>query len=228
LAVKLRLTRRGKKKQPFYRIVAADSRTARDGKYLEKIGLYNPLPDPAEVLIDEEKAFYWLNQGAVPSDTVKNLLSKKGIILKWSLKKKGLDETKVEEEFRKWETIQLEEQKKKEALEAQLLREDEEKKAAEEKDKKEETPAAVEEPAAEKVEPVEIEDKVEEKPEATETEEKVEVKENVEPVSEQEVTETKVDNNETGDEQPVVEDVDAKSEENISTSEDETKKKEDS
>ncbi len=122
MAVKLRLTRRGKKKQPFYRIVAIDSRTARDGKYIEKIGYYNPLPERAEILIDEEKAFYWLNQGAIPTDTVKNLFSQKGIILKWTLKKKGLDEAKVQEEINKWEVIQLEKQRKREASAAQAER----------------------------------------------------------------------------------------------------------
>ena len=125
MAVKLRLTRRGKKKQPFYRIVATDSRTARDGKYIEKIGYYNPLPEPAEILIDEEKSFYWLDQGALPTDTVKNLLSQKGIILKWSLMRKGLDEATIQNELKKWEAVRLEQMRKKEALIAQAQREKE-------------------------------------------------------------------------------------------------------
>ena len=123
LAVKLRLTRMGKKKQPFYRIVATDSRTRRDGKYIEKIGYYNPITEPSEVVIDEEKAFYWLKNGAIPSNTVKDLFSKKGIMLKWHLMSLGLDEPKIEEEFKKWEVLQLEKQKRKEALEAQAKRE---------------------------------------------------------------------------------------------------------
>ena len=123
MAVKLRLTRLGKKKQPFYRIVAVDSRTRRDGKYIEKVGHYNPLPDPAEVLVDEEKVIQWLKKGATPSDTVKNLLTKKGILLKWDLIKRGCDQAKIEEEFKKWELIQLENQKKAEALKAQSKRE---------------------------------------------------------------------------------------------------------
>ncbi len=123
MAVKLRLTRLGKKKQPFYRIVAVDSRTRRDGKYIEKVGHYNPLPDPAEVLLDEEKVIQWLKKGATPSDTVKNLLTKKGILLKWDLIKRGCDKAKVEEEFKKWELLQLENQKKIEALKAQTERE---------------------------------------------------------------------------------------------------------
>jgi len=115
LAVKLRLTRRGKKKQPFYRIVAADSRGARDGKYIEKIGHYNPLTQPADIVIDEEKAFYWLNNGAIPTDTVKSLFSQAGIMIKWGLMKQGVDENRVEEELKKWEVLQIERRKKQEA-----------------------------------------------------------------------------------------------------------------
>ncbi|OQX87266.1 30S ribosomal protein S16, partial [candidate division KSB1 bacterium 4484_87] len=119
MAVKLRLTRRGKKKQPFYRIVAIDSRAKRDGKYIDKLGHYNPLTNPADVLIDEEKVLYWLKNGAIPTDTVKNLLSKNGLWMKWSLMKQGADEKKIEEEMKKWEVLQLERQKRQEALEAQ-------------------------------------------------------------------------------------------------------------
>ncbi len=113
----------GKKKQPFYRIVAADSRTRRNGKYIEKIGHYNPLMNPAEVVIDEEKAFYWLKNGAIPTETVKSLFSQKGIMLKWHYMRDGHDETKVEEEYKKWELLQLERQKREEALAAQAKRE---------------------------------------------------------------------------------------------------------
>lgn len=79
MAVKLRLQRHGSKKRPFYRLVAADSRTKRDGKYLEIIGTYNPTTDPAEVKIDVEKAEKWLSEGAQPTDTVKNLFKNAGI-----------------------------------------------------------------------------------------------------------------------------------------------------
>lgn len=84
MAVKLRLKRGGSKQRPCYRIVAADSRNARDGRFIETIGTYNPIPQNYEVTIDEEKALYWLNNGAQPTDTVKNLLSKKGIIKKYA------------------------------------------------------------------------------------------------------------------------------------------------
>lgn len=79
MAVKIRLQRHGSKKRPFYRLVAADSRAKRDGRFLEIIGTYNPLTDPATVNIDQEKAEKWLNEGAQITDTVKNLFAKAGI-----------------------------------------------------------------------------------------------------------------------------------------------------
>ena len=79
MAVKIRLQRFGAKKRPFYRIVAADSRNKRDGRYLEIIGTYNPLTEPASVKIDEAKAQKWLQEGAQVTDTVKNLFTKAGI-----------------------------------------------------------------------------------------------------------------------------------------------------
>jgi len=129
LPVKLRLTRMGKKKQPFYRIVAADSRTRRDGKYLEKIGHYNPLTDPADIVINEERAFYWLKNGAIPTDTVRSLFSRKGIMLKWHLMRAGYDQARMEEEIKKWELLQLEKRKRAEALAAQRLKKQEAKPA---------------------------------------------------------------------------------------------------
>ena len=79
MAVKLRLKRMGSKQKPFYRIVAADSRSPRDGRFIETVGTYNPIKKPAELSIDEEKALKWLNNGAIPTDTVKNLFTQKGI-----------------------------------------------------------------------------------------------------------------------------------------------------
>ena len=87
MAVKLRLLRMGAKKKPFYRIVAADSRTKRDGKYIELIGTYNPVKEPAEINIKEEVALKWLNDGAIPTDTVKSLFRKEGINEKFHLSK---------------------------------------------------------------------------------------------------------------------------------------------
>ena len=89
MAVKIRLTRMGATKRPSYRIVATDSRSPRDGKYLEQIGFYNPLTNPAEIKVNEEVALKWLKTGAQPSDTVKNLLSKAGIMKKFAEEKQG-------------------------------------------------------------------------------------------------------------------------------------------
>jgi small subunit ribosomal protein S16 len=80
MSVKIRLKRMGAKKAPFYRVVVADSRAPRDGKFIEEIGYYNPITEPAEVKIDAEKAKKWLGTGAQPSDTVRKLLKKSGII----------------------------------------------------------------------------------------------------------------------------------------------------
>ncbi len=89
MAVKLRLKRMGAKKAPFYRLVVADSRSPRDGRFIDTVGTYNPLTTPAEVKIDEEKAIKWLNNGAIPTDTVKNLFSKAGIMEKYHNSKQG-------------------------------------------------------------------------------------------------------------------------------------------
>ena len=83
MAVKLRLRRMGAKKRPFYRILAADTRSPRDGKFIEEIGYYNPIETPAVVKIDEEKALSWLHNGAIPTDTVRDLLSREGIMKKF-------------------------------------------------------------------------------------------------------------------------------------------------
>ncbi|HYF83121.1 MAG TPA: 30S ribosomal protein S16 [Clostridia bacterium] len=80
MSVKIRLKRMGAKKSPFYRLVVADSRSPRDGKFIEEIGYYNPITEPAEIKIDAEKAKKWLDNGAQPSDTVRKLLKKNGII----------------------------------------------------------------------------------------------------------------------------------------------------
>ena len=84
MAVKIRLKRMGAKKAPFYRIVVADSRSPRDGKFIESIGYYDPVTTPANVKIDEEKAMKWMGDGAQPTDTVKNLFSKQGIMKKFA------------------------------------------------------------------------------------------------------------------------------------------------
>lgn len=90
MAVKLRLKRMGSKQKPFYRIVAADARSPRDGRFIETVGTYNPIKVPAEVKVNEELALKWLNNGAIPTDTVRSILSKEGIMAKYAeLKKAG-------------------------------------------------------------------------------------------------------------------------------------------
>lgn len=106
MSVKIRLQRRGKKGRPFYWIVAADSRAKRDGKYLEKLGAYNPTTIPAVISIDVDKALKWLENGAQPTDTARAILSYKGVLFKKHLKggvaKGAITEEQAEERFNAW------------------------------------------------------------------------------------------------------------------------------
>ena len=83
MSVKIRLKRMGSKKRPFYRIVVADSRSPRDGRFIETVGTYNPLTEPEQVTLKEEAIMNWLSNGAQPSDTVRNMLSKQGVMKKF-------------------------------------------------------------------------------------------------------------------------------------------------
>lgn len=89
MAVKIRLKRMGAKKAPFYRIVVADSRSPRDGKFIEKLGTYNPLTDPAEIKADGELTKKWLRNGAIPTDTVRSILSKAGVLEEYHKERQG-------------------------------------------------------------------------------------------------------------------------------------------
>lgn len=133
MAVKLRLRRMGKKKQPIYKIVAADSRSPRDGKFLEAVGLYNPLTEPHTIDLKEDRIEYWLGVGAQPTDTVRSLLRQKGITLKNELKRKGLAEDKIEAELENWE------KKREEGAKAKADKKKKKELAAKEKAKEEET-----------------------------------------------------------------------------------------
>ena len=108
MPVKIRLQRHGSKKRPFYFIVIADARSPRDGKFIQKIGTYNPTTVPATVQIDRQKSLDWLNKGAQPTDTVRRILSFKGVLyLKHLLRGVGLglfDEAAAMEKFTKWST----------------------------------------------------------------------------------------------------------------------------
>ncbi len=88
MAVKLRLKRMGAKQKPFYRIVAADSRSPRDGRFIETVGTYNPIKKEVEINVNEERALYWLNNGAEPTETVRSLLANVGVMKKFAEVKK--------------------------------------------------------------------------------------------------------------------------------------------
>jgi small subunit ribosomal protein S16 len=106
MAVKIRLARHGKKGYPFYHIIAASSRAPRDGRFIEKLGTYDPNTNPATIKLDSDRALYWLNVGALPTDTCRVILSVKGVLLKKHLlegvKKGALTEEAAEEKFNAW------------------------------------------------------------------------------------------------------------------------------
>lgn len=105
--VKLRLARSGRKKLPVYRIVAADSRSRRDGRFIEVVGQYSPKEQPAKLSLKESRIMHWLRVGAQPTDTVRSLLSNQGVLLKWHLEKKGKDAATIATEVQKWEAAQI-------------------------------------------------------------------------------------------------------------------------
>ncbi len=106
MAVKIRLARKGRKKKAFYHIVVADSRSPRDGRYIEKIGSYNPVTNPATIELDFDKALGWLQNGALPTDTCRAILSYKGVMMKKHLlegvKKGAFDEAEATKRFEEW------------------------------------------------------------------------------------------------------------------------------
>ena len=111
MATKLRLQRRGRKNYAFYQIIVADSRAPRDGKYIERIGSYNPNTHPATITLDFDRALYWLQTGAQPTDTVRNILSQEGVLMKKHLlggvAKGAFDEAEVEKKFEAWKNSKL-------------------------------------------------------------------------------------------------------------------------
>jgi small subunit ribosomal protein S16 len=106
MAVKIRLARKGRKKKAYYHIVVADSRSPRDGRYIEKIGSYNPITNPASIELDFDKALVWLQNGAQPTDTCRAILSYKGVLIKKHLlegvKKGAFDEAEADRRFNDW------------------------------------------------------------------------------------------------------------------------------
>jgi small subunit ribosomal protein S16 len=188
----------GKKKQPFYRIVAIDSRASRDGKYLENIGYYNPLPNQIDLNVKTDRALYWLQYGAQPSDTVKSLLRRKGVMFRFDLLKRGKSEEEIEQEFKKWEVLQEERMKRLEAatIQAGKKKKEEKKKPEEDQPKVEKSAGAgdIKKPVEEVDEKIQeqVEEKSQDKVEE-QTEEKSEepVQEQSEEATEQQTEEIK-------------------------------------
>ncbi len=106
MAVRLRLRRIGKKKMPMYQIVAADSRTARNGRFLEVVGRYEPQREPLVIETKETRVFHWLKNGARPTDTVRSLFQRNGLWLKWDLTRRGKDDTTIAAAMEKWQLAQ--------------------------------------------------------------------------------------------------------------------------
>lgn len=131
MSVKIRLARHGHKAHAFYHIVVANAKAPRDGKFIEKIGSYNPNTNPATVVLDVDLAVKWLNNGAQPTDTVRSILSKEGALLKKHLlegvKKGAFDEAKAEEKFNAWK--QQKEEAKQKAAQSASAKKAEDKKA---------------------------------------------------------------------------------------------------
>ena len=130
MPAKIRLQRHGKKGQPFYHIVVADSRAPRDGKFIEKLGTYNPLTNPAQINIKFDRALYWYSVGAQPTDTARSLLSKTGVMMKYHLmrgvQKGAMTEEQAEIKFQNW-------MKEKEAKAVGIVKANEEKARGEKK-----------------------------------------------------------------------------------------------
>lgn len=144
MAVRLRLRRVGKKKMPFYHIVAADSRAARNGKFIEVIGRYDPLKNPMVITTKDERVFHWLRHGALPTDTVRSLLQRTGLWMKWSMTKKGMDDAAIATEMEKWQMAQAEKRQRDEARKARRV---EARRKAKKGGEAEAAPAAAAEPA---------------------------------------------------------------------------------
>jgi len=102
------LRRAGKKKNPIYKIVVADIRSPRDGRFIEAVGQYDPNMNPILLTLKDERIFYWLKKGAQPTDTVRSLLQRKGLWLRWTLEKRGVDEAKAQSIIERWQMQQVE------------------------------------------------------------------------------------------------------------------------
>ncbi|MBI3006444.1 MAG: 30S ribosomal protein S16 [Ignavibacteriales bacterium] len=110
--VKLRLRREGKKKYPIYKVVAADIRSPRNGRFIEAVGQYNPNTNPATVNLKENRIEHWLRKGALPTDTVRSILRRSGFWLRWTLARQGKDETVVKSVMERWQMQQTDKLKR--------------------------------------------------------------------------------------------------------------------
>ncbi len=99
MAVKIRLKRMGSKKRPFYRIVASDSRSPRDGRFIETLGYYNPIVEPPEIKVHEDRVFRWMRHGAIPTGNAASLLRRTGTMKKWALLRQGVPESELEARY---------------------------------------------------------------------------------------------------------------------------------
>ena len=190
VSVKLRMRRMGRKKIPVFSIVATDSRNARDGRYIEDLGRYYPLEQPAEVRLDEERVIYWLDQGAQPSNTVRSILRKRGVLLRRTLRLRGEDEADIETavaehlermtekgdevkktaEMRRQEALERERERVKELEEEARKKAEEERKAKEEAERKAKEEAEAKKAAEAKEAEAEAEEAEAEEAEAEEAE----------------------------------------------------------
>jgi small subunit ribosomal protein S16 len=109
--VKIRMRREGKKQHPIYKLVATDSRSPRDGGYLEALGQYDPHTNPITLVLKEPRIEYWLKQGAQPTDTVRSLLRRTGFWLHWTLTRQGKDEAVIKSVMERWQMLQVDKPK---------------------------------------------------------------------------------------------------------------------
>jgi len=170
MATRIRLARHGRRNRPFYHIVVADSRAPRDGRFKERLGYYNPLTDPATIKLDFDRALYWVQVGAQPSDTVRSILSNEGVMLKKHLlkgvRKGALTEEEAEQKFQQWK----EEKEKKQEQRRAKIQEDKEAEAQKRHEAEEKINQAREEAMAKKHAELQAEaEKASEKQAETET-----------------------------------------------------------
>ncbi len=140
--VKLRLKRMGKKDFPVYKIVAADARSPRDGKFIDAVGLYDPKTNPMTINLKEDRVLYWLKNGAQPTATVRSLLRRKGVTLRFHLMKKGLSSEDIQKKMDEWSSLNANRAEKEIERKKRSAERKKAKKAAEAAPKTEDQPAA--------------------------------------------------------------------------------------